>query len=111
MAKVLLDEGVPRPLVGAFPMGTATTVDLLGWKGMKNGVLLRRAAAEGFDVFVTCDKNLPHQNSPRATSRLAIVVLPFTDWPKLKALQPAIVAAVLAARPGTVSELPDTRSS
>ena len=44
-----------------------------GWASLKNGELLRRAQAE-FDVFITTDQNLEHQQDIRSFS-IAVVVL------------------------------------
>lgn len=37
------------------------TVQAAGWSSIKNGELLRRAAAAGFEVFLTPDRNLEYQ--------------------------------------------------
>ena len=63
--RVLLDENVDRLLKSRFDRGVEVfTVDDCGWKGMKNGDLLRAAQIE-FDVFVTMDKNLEYQQNLR----------------------------------------------
>jgi hypothetical protein len=72
--RILLDESTPRDLRKGFVGLEATTVARLGWTGITNGELLRRAAAGGFDVLVTADQNLRYQqNIPR--SGIAVVVL------------------------------------
>ena len=45
-----------------------------GWSTLENGELLRAAEAEGFDVFVTTDRNLQHQQNLSGRI-IAIVVL------------------------------------
>ena len=49
------------------------TVEYRGWKGLKNGALLR-AAQEHFDVFVTMDNHLSEQQ-PLQQFDLAVVIL------------------------------------
>ncbi len=44
-----------------------------GWDGLKNGALLRAAEAE-YDVLVTADQNLPHQQR-LSQFKLRVVVL------------------------------------
>lgn len=61
--RVLLDESLPRQLAQEFPEHEVRTVAEQGWKGMKNGDLLRRAASEGFDLFLTADQNLQYQQN------------------------------------------------
>lgn len=41
----------------------ASTVKDMGWLGKKNGELLGLAAFNGFDIFVTMDKNLKNQQN------------------------------------------------
>jgi len=63
--RVLLDEDVDVHLRHHFPEEmTVETVDFRGWKGLKNGDLLR-AAQEYFDVLVTLDDNIPYQQPIR----------------------------------------------
>lgn len=45
----------------------------MGWGGVKNGALLA-LAAQGFDAFITVDKNLQYQQNLRALP-LAVIVL------------------------------------
>lgn len=60
---VLLDEQLDRRLRHDFsPRFTVVTVESRGWKGTKNGVLLKLAVAE-FDAFVTMDKGIEHDQN------------------------------------------------
>ncbi len=71
--KLLLDECVPRRLKREFPGHEVFTIDEANFKGLKNGNLL--GATEGkFDVLVTVDKNMEHQQN-KSNLPLAIVVL------------------------------------
>lgn len=59
--RVLLDENLDWRLKRSFdPSFEVTTVRERGLAGVSNGALLR-AAADDFDVFVTLDRNLQHQ--------------------------------------------------
>lgn len=57
--RVLLDECVPRALRNDIPGHEVKTVAEVGWAGVKNGELLRFAAAE-FDLLITIDRNLEY---------------------------------------------------
>ena len=70
---MLLDECMPRKLRRELPGHHVRTVVEAGWSGLKNGALLRTAAAE-FDVLLTVDTNLEHQQN-RARLAMAVVVL------------------------------------
>ncbi len=59
--RVLLDEDVPIRLRLHFPDEiTVETVEYRGWKGIKNGALLR-VAQNYFDVLETLDNSIPDQ--------------------------------------------------
>jgi predicted nuclease of predicted toxin-antitoxin system len=58
--RVLLDENLPRDLVSVLAEHEVVTVQGLGWSGLKNGDLLRRAAGH-IDAFITMDSNLQFQ--------------------------------------------------
>ena len=75
----------------------------LGWSPLSNGDLL--AAAEGhFDVLITTDRNLWHQQS--LTGRdLAIIVLPTTSWPRIQRHRDAIARAVTSIARGQYLDL------
>ena len=60
--RVLLDENVPVDLAGLLSGHDAQTVRGPGWDGIKNGGLLRRMQGT-FDVLLTMDRNLPHQQN------------------------------------------------
>ncbi|MBI3698349.1 MAG: DUF5615 family PIN-like protein [Acidobacteria bacterium] len=75
--RVLLDECVNPRLKEAFSGHEVRTVADQGWKGLKNGELLLRAERE-FDVFLTIDRNLEHQQNLRRF-RLGVVVAHVPD--------------------------------
>ncbi len=62
--KILLDENLPRQLKADFgPDFEVKTVRDMGWLGKKNGELLGLIVFNGFDFFVTIDKNLRYQQN------------------------------------------------
>ena len=74
MKRILLDENIDRLLKGLFAAEfEVITVREHGWAGKKNGELLRLAEQE-FDVFITMDKNLEHQQNLSALN-IAVIVL------------------------------------
>jgi hypothetical protein len=77
----------------------------MGWSGVKNGDLLRLAAAS-FDVFITVDKNLPYQQS-LATLPLAVIVLDAqsNDLPALLPLVPKLEASLRNVQPRTYARI------
>src|SRR4051812_31274960 len=90
--KVLLDECCPKPLKNVLTGAEIFTVEQAGFKGLKNGDLLMAATGQ-FDVLITADKNLRYQQNLPGR-KLAIIELPVNSWKRLKALVPAINAAL-----------------
>lgn len=74
------------------------TVQQMGWAGVKNGDLLRRAEGS-FDLFLTADKNLRYQQNLNGR-HLAIVVLPSNRLTVLRRVVADIKAVVTGVVPG-----------
>ena len=92
--RILLDESLPRPLSRLLVGHDVSTVAQEGWASLSNGVLLRQAAAETFDVMLTADQNIEFQQN-LSTLPLAVVVL-VAESNRLESLEP-LVPAVLDA--------------
>ena len=106
MKRVLFDENLPRLLKRDLVEFHVQTVAEAGWSGTKNGQLLR-LAEQHFDVFVTADRNLPHQQTIGSLS-LGVVVLAAgsTKLDDLRAIAPMIGAAIRCVEAGQVLRVP-----
>jgi predicted nuclease of predicted toxin-antitoxin system len=102
--KILLDENMPHKLRAFLPGHEAITVAYLDRIGVKNGELIKAAEAGGFDVLVTSDQGIPHQQNMTGM-KLALVVLSTPDWNVVKTNLPAIAAAVNAAAAGSYTRV------
>ena len=98
----MFDQGTPVPLRDALPAHAVSTTYEMGWSTLENGDLLLAAESQ-FDVFVTTDQNLRYQQN-LTVRRLAILVLPFASWPKLKAHVANIASAIDSLKPGDYVE-------
>jgi hypothetical protein len=56
--RVLLDENLDHALRTLLGKHEVLTVTYLGWTGLKNGELLKAAADDGIEVFITGDQTL-----------------------------------------------------
>jgi hypothetical protein len=101
--KVLLDEMLPAGVANLLPDHDVTTVSQAGFKGLTNGELLRRAAAIGYAVLLTADRNLPAQNV--MASGIAVVLVRGSRMSEVAAQATQIQAAVSGAKPGTVTRV------
>ncbi len=61
--KLLLDENLPKRFKKDFPEHEIYTVADKRWNSKKNGELLGVMTAENFDVLITFDQNLQHQQN------------------------------------------------
>lgn len=62
--KILLDENLPTKLKYNFGINfEISTIKDMGWLGKKNGELLGLATLNNFEIFLTIDKNLIHQQN------------------------------------------------
>lgn len=100
---VLLDESVPRLIKTRLSQFAIKTVQEMGWTGIKNGDLIKRADDQ-FDAFITADKNLRYQQN-LAAQKLAVILLPTNRVPDVIALLPAIELSLKTAKPGAFAEL------
>ena len=71
--RVLLDENVPLDLAAELSQHEVSTVVGLGWAGIKNGELFRRAAGN-FDAFVTVDRNIEFQQ-PISRQPFGVIIM------------------------------------
>jgi len=99
--RVLLDEQLPRQLASHITGHDVRTVQQEGWAGTKNGELIRRAVASGFQAFVTADQNLQFQQNLTSV-QLAVVVIsaPSNALEDILPCIPALRSVLAEARPG-----------
>lgn len=109
--RLLLDECLPVELAAHLPGHTARTVREMGWLGVYNGLLLKLIAeSTAFDVFVTVDKNLPHQQNLRGLPfAVAVLRVRSSRVRDVLAQAPELLRRLFEARPGEalIVALPD----
>ena len=102
--KILFDNGTPKPIAKHLTGHEVTHARQLGWQQLRNGELLRQAEESGFDVLLTTDKNIRHQQNLSKRS-IAIVVLTSQQWPDVQSHVDRIVSAIRAVKPGQYLEV------
>lgn len=91
--RVLLDENIDWKLARAFDPGhEVVTMRERGWLGMQNGTLLRAAALE-FDILLTVDRNMQHQQHLSGHDLAVVLVTARSN--ALRSLLPAMPAVNL----------------
>ena len=100
MRSVLLDECVDTGLANALAAHNIQTVAGAGWTGLTNGELLRRAQVD-FEVFVTTDRNLQHQqNLPIFDIAVIVLSAPTNRLRDLLPLAAKLTEEISSATPG-----------
>lgn len=61
--KILIDECLPKRLKSYLDEFDVYTASEMGWSSLKNGNLLSEAIAANFDIMLTADKQIQHQQN------------------------------------------------
>jgi len=91
----------------SFPQRDAHTAEWAGLKGRKNGDLLRSAEAAGYDVLLTVDQAMSHQQ--RSAGRKISILLIRSRTNQLEDLVPlsdSILQVLQSIEPGQMAEVP-----
>ena len=102
--KILFDQGTPRPLRHSLAEHSVDTASERGWSDLDNGNLLQAAEDEGYDLLITTDQNIRHQQD-LANMNIAILVLLSTAWPLIQQKVDAISPAINEMEPGELKEI------
>lgn len=103
--RVLLDENLPVDFAALLPGHEVVTVRGLGWAGTQNGELMQRAATV-CDVFVTMDRNRPHQQHLPALPFGVILVTAHSNHLRdVRVHVGAVLAAIARAKPGVLQRV------
>lgn len=101
--RVLLDESLPRQLSRHLTGHEVFTVHSQGWSGSTNGELLRLAANQGYDVFLTADQGIEFQQNLRNYGLGVVVVRARSNrMEHLLPLVPDVLAAIERIAKATV---------
>ena len=108
MRRVLLDEQLNWRLYRLFGEGfEVDNIGRRGWKGTKNGALLALMEAAGFDVLLTIDQGIPHQQN-LLNSTISVVKLEAVSN-RIEDTAPIVeegIEEIRSAPPGEVTSLP-----
>ncbi|HEX3742685.1 MAG TPA: hypothetical protein VHW09_02090 [Bryobacteraceae bacterium] len=104
--KVLLDECLPLDFRHSFPNIEVHSAQWAGFKGNKNGELLDAAEAAGYDVLLTVDQGMPHEERWTDRRLAAIVVhCPSNQLRDLLPLADRVTQALATIQHGQIVEV------
>ena len=72
--RVLLDHNLDRRLKNFLTDHDVSTTFEAGWSGLTNGELLSAAEADGYEILLTADANISHQQTMIGRT-ISVVVL------------------------------------
>lgn len=98
---VLFDHGTPKGLAQALPGHTIHTAQSQGWDTLTNGALLKAAEDAGFELLLTTDRRIRHQQNLRGRSIALVVLTGSTKWSLVRQHADRIAVAVASATAGT----------
>lgn len=103
--RVLLDENLPHDLIEPLSQHDISTVQGMGWAGVENGELLRRATGQ-VDAFVTMDRKLGReQNVSVLPFGVVLIVARSNRVQDLLPLVPAVLAALDRIQAGRLEQV------
>lgn len=103
--RVFLDHCVPKRLSRLFNEHYVKTAYEMGWAAKKNRELVKLVEND-FDVFLTVDRNLRHQQNLESISlKFIILVAADNQYDSLVPLVPLAKAALTTLAPGAVLEI------
>ena len=88
--KILFDHNTPSPLRQYLNPHDVDTANEKGWSGLANGHLIHLAIEQGYDILITADQNIRHQQNTSRSS-IGIVVLLSNRWPLVRNHTDAII--------------------
>ena len=103
--RILFDHNTPRLLRRHLDGHDVDAAAERGWAALGNGALLDRAEEAGYEVVITADKNIPHQQD-LGRRNLALIVLGANRWPLIEPRIEDIRNALEGIQPGEVREVP-----
>ena len=104
--RILIDECVPRRIRKHLPGHDVRTVPEMGWSGKKNGALLALMTGQGFEVLLTVDQSIRHQQNLLVAGVAVVVLIASSSrYADLVPLMPSALAALGSLQPGDVVEI------
>jgi hypothetical protein len=104
--RILIDESLPVAFASEVLNHDVSTVRAEKWLGFSNGSLLRAAVRRGFDVIITADSAIRHQQNLVAIGIAAVLLTHVRNrLVDLRPLLPKIDEALANIRTGEIIEI------
>jgi predicted nuclease of predicted toxin-antitoxin system len=108
--RILLDHCVDWRLKRFLPAHDVKSAQEMGWDALKNGKLLAEAAGK-FDVILTVDQNIKHQqNVDRLPIAVVVMAAQSNRIEDLQKLIPAVERCLTSLNAGALVEIDETQT-
>jgi hypothetical protein len=105
LKKLFIDECVDWRFSRSLALFEVRTARQMGWSELKNGKLLREAAAQ-FDVFLSTDSGIEYQNNISTIDIAVIILEPKRNkLSELQLLVPKLLDKLPTVQPRTVTRI------
>jgi predicted nuclease of predicted toxin-antitoxin system len=102
--KILLDECLPVDFRHHLPDHEVHSAEWAGFKGLKNGELLRKVENAEYDVLLTTDRGIPYQqNLTRRRISIMVIQAPTNQLEDLLPVVGAVLSKLTEIGPGQVA--------
>ena len=108
--KILFDHCTPAPLRRHLVGHIVDTAKERGWNRLRNGNLLDKAEADGYELLITTDQDMRYQQN-LSRRRIAVLLILNNSWPRIQNHIAAIADAVAQTQPGQLTIVPILASS
>lgn len=103
--KIILDENIPHAFRSLLVGLEVFTVQWLGWGGIRNGELLKKADGS-YDLLITVDQGIRYQNHFTDKSIRPLTILSKSNRIEdLRKFVPEILRHIDSMKPGSVMNL------
>ena len=96
---ILFDHGTPKGLARALAGHTIATAQSRGWERLSNGLLLDAAEHAGFDLLLSTDRSIRHQQNLTGRKIAIVILTGATKWSRVRLYFERIAAVVNMAQP------------
>ena len=99
MSRIIIDQNLTKYLRDLLPGHDVSHAHEMGWDRLSNGELLNAAEQAKFEVMLTADQSIPHQNRMEGR-QIALVILSTNRWPTIQQASDRILQALEGLSPG-----------
>jgi hypothetical protein len=102
--KILLDENLPHALRLELPGHDCFTVTYMGWTGISNGQLLKKAAEENFDAMISIDRGIEYEQG-QLPCAVVVLMVKSNNIERIRPLIPSILRTLKSLRPHALMKI------